>query len=135
MLDALSILQEAYECGILDATEVAIKINMTKENYVKERHPYSISSRKDGCFITTVRKEDEERQQIAAPSYVELISKLYDYYNDRKSDYTISDLYEMWVEKRGKQSVEGTIDIKTVKRDEQHWRKYYADNKLVMIPI
>ncbi|WMJ87476.1 tyrosine-type recombinase/integrase [Anaerocolumna sp. MB42-C2] len=135
MLDALSILQEAYECGILDATEVAIKINMTKENYVKERHPYSISSRKDGRFIATVRKEDEERQQIAAPSYVELISKLYDYYNDRKSDYTISDLYEMWVEKRGKQSVEGTIDIKTVKRDEQHWRKYYADNKLVMIPI
>lgn len=135
MLDALSILQEAYECGILDATEVAIKINMTKENFVKERHPYSISSRKDGRYITTVRKEDEERQQIAAPSYVELISKLYDYYNDRKSDYTISDLYEMWVEKRGKQSVEGTIDIKTVKRDEQHWRKYYADNKLVTIPI
>lgn len=135
MLDALSILQEAYECGILDATEVAIKINMTKENYVKERHPYSISSRKDGRFITTVRKEDEERQQIAAPSYVELISKLYDYYNDHKSDYTISDLYEMWVEKRGKQSVEGTIDIKTVKRDEQHWCKYYADNKLVTIPI
>ncbi len=135
MLDALSILPEAYECGILDATEVAIKINMTKENYVKERHPYSISSRKDGRFITTVRKEDEERQQLAAPSYVELISKLYDYYNDRKSDYSISDLYEMWVEKRGKQSVEGTIDIKTVKRDEQHWRKYYADNKLVTIPI
>lgn len=41
---------------------------MTKENYVKERQPYSISSRKDGRFITTVRKEDEERQQIAAPS-------------------------------------------------------------------
>lgn len=135
MLDALSILQEAYECGILDATEVAIKINMTKENYVKERHPYSISSRKDGRLITTVRKEDEERQQIAAPSYEELISKLYDYYNDRKSDYTISDLYELWIEKRGKQSVEGTIDIKTVKRDEQHWRKYYIDNKLVTIPI
>lgn len=91
--------------------------------------------RKDGRFITTVKKEDEERQQIAAPSYVELISKLYDYYKDRKSDYTINDLYEMWVEKRGKQSVESTIDIKTVKRDEQHWRKYYADNKLVTIPI
>lgn len=135
MLDALSILQEAYECGILDATEVAIKINMTKENFVKERHPYSISSRKDGRFITTVKKENEERQQIAAPSYVELISKLYDYYNDRKSDYTISDLYEMWIEKRERQSVEGVIDIKTVKRDEQHWRKYYADNKLVTIPI
>lgn len=135
MLGALSILQEAYECGILDATEVAIKINMTKENFVKERHPYSISSRKDGRFITTVRKEDEERQQIAAPSYKELISKLYDYYNDRKSDYTIKDLYEMWIEKRGKQSAEGIIDIKTVKRDEQHWRKYYADNKLITIPI
>ena len=134
MLDALSILQEAYECGILDATEVAIKINMTKENFVKERHPYSISSRKDGRYITTVRKEDEERQQLSAPSYVELISKLYDYYK-RKSDYTISDLYEMWIEKREKQSVEGTIDIKTVKRDEQHWRKYYAYNMLVTIPI
>lgn len=135
MLDALSILQEAYECGILDSTEVAIKINMTKECFVKERHPYSICARKDGRYITTVRKENEERQQIAAPSYKELISKLYDYYNDRKADYTISDLYEMWIAKRGEQSVEGTIDIKTVKRDEQHWRKYYARNKLVKIPV
>lgn len=135
MLNALSILQEAYECGILDATEVAIKINMTKENFVKERHPYSISSRKDGRFITTVRKEDEERQQLAAPTYEELISKLYDYYNDRKRDYTISDLYEVWVEKREKQALEGTIDIKTVKRDEEHWHKYYVGNKLVTIPV
>jgi hypothetical protein len=84
MLDALTILQEAYECGVLDATEVAIKINMTKENFVKERLPYSISSRKDGRFITTVRKEDEERQQIDAPTYKELICKLYDYYNTEK---------------------------------------------------
>lgn len=36
MLDALSILQEAYERGILDATEVAIKINMAKENFSKK---------------------------------------------------------------------------------------------------
>lgn len=40
MLDALLVLQEAYECGILDATEVAKKIYMTKENFVKERHPF-----------------------------------------------------------------------------------------------
>ena len=105
MLDALLVLQEAYECGILDATEVAKKINMTKENFVKERHPYSISIRKDGRCITTVRKEGEERQQIAAPNYEELISKLYDYYNDRKRDYTIKDLYEDWVEKREKQVI------------------------------
>ncbi|MDF2820624.1 MAG: hypothetical protein K0R15_1065 [Clostridiales bacterium] len=31
MLDALSILQKAFECGSLDATEVVIKINMTKK--------------------------------------------------------------------------------------------------------
>ena len=108
---------------------------MTKENFVKERHPYSISSRKDGRNITTVRKEDEERQQISAPSYEELISKLYDYYNDCKRDYTISDLYEVWIEKRGKQALEGNIDIKTVKRDDEHWIKYYTSNKLVTIPV
>lgn len=55
---------------------------------------------------------------------IELISKLYDYYNDRKSDYSIGDLYEMWIEKLERQSNEGIIDIKTVKRDEQHWRKH-----------
>ncbi len=135
MLDALSILQEAYECGILDATEVAIKINMTKENYVKERHPYSISTRKDGRIITTVRREEEERQQISGTTYEELISKLYDFYADRKRDYTISDLYEVWIEKREKQACDGNIDIKTVKRDDEHWRKYYASNKLVTIPV
>jgi 1,2-phenylacetyl-CoA epoxidase PaaB subunit len=101
MLDALTILQEAYECGILDATEVAIKINMTKENYVNERHPYSISTRKDGRIITTVRREEEERQQISGTIYEELISKLYDFYADRKRDYNISDLYEVWIEKEG----------------------------------
>ena len=135
MLDALSILQEAYECGILDATEVAMKINMTKENFVKERHPYSITMRKDGRNITTVRKEEEERQQISAPTYEELIRKLYDYYNDRKRDYTISDLYEVWIEKREKQALEGMIDLKTVKRDEEHWERYYARTKLVTVPV
>lgn len=135
MLDGLTILQEAYECGILDATEVAIKINMTKEKFVKERHPYSISSRKDGRNITTVKKEDEERQQISAPSYGELISKLYDYYNNRKRDYTISDLYEVWIEKRENQALEGMIDLKTVKRDEEHWKRYYVKTKLVTVPV
>ena len=135
MLDALLILQEAYECGILDATEVAKKISMTKENFVKERHPYSISSRKDGRYITTVRKEDEERQQISAPTYEELISKLYDYYNDRKKDYTIKDLYEEWVANRDKQVLDEMLDLKTVKRDEEHWEKYYAGTKLVTTPV
>lgn len=41
----------------------------------------------------------------------------------------------MWIEKRGKQSLGGVIDIQTLKRDEQHWCKYHADNKLVTIPI
>ena len=135
MLDALLILQEAYECGILDATEVAKKISMTKENFVKERHPYSISSRKDGRYITTVRKEDEERQQVSAPSYEELISKLYDYYNDRKKDYTIKDLYEEWIANREKQVLNEMLDLKTVKRDEEHWEKYYAGTKLVITPV
>jgi integrase len=135
MLDALHVLQEAYECGILDATEVAMKIKMTKETFVKERHPYSISTRKDGRIITTVRKEEEERQQISATTYEELIGKLYDFYADRKRDYTISDLYEVWIEKRVKQALEGNIDIKTVKRDDEHWLKYYAGNKLVTIPV
>ena len=135
MPDALHILQEAYECGILDATEVAIKTNMTKEAYVKERHSYSISARKDGRIITTVRREEEERQQISATTYEELIGKLYDFYADRKRDYTISDLYEVWIEKRGKQALEGNIDIKTVKRDDEHWLKYYAVKKLVTIPV
>lgn len=80
MLDAVTILQEALKCGILDATEVAIKINMTKQNFIKEHHPYSISCRKDGRFITTVKREGEERKQISAPTYNELIDKLYDYY-------------------------------------------------------
>jgi len=135
MLDAVTILQEALKCGILDATEVAIKINMTKQNFIKEHHPYSISCRKDGRFITTVKREGEERKQISAPTYNELIDKLYDYYNDYNMDYTISDLYVLWMKKREKQSNDGIIDIKTVKRDEQHWRKYYVGNKLVTIPI
>lgn len=108
---------------------------MTKETFVKERHAYSISERKDGRYITTIKKEDEERQQVSAPTYNELVSKLYDYYNDRKRDYTISDIYEMWIKKREKQALDEMIDLKTVKRDEQHWRKYYAKSKLVTIPV
>jgi hypothetical protein len=38
-------------------------------------------------------------------------------------------------EKRERQCIKGVIDIKTVKRDEQHWRKYYAESKLVTIPV
>lgn len=135
MLNELSVLKEAYECGILDATEVAKTIYMTKETYIKQHHSFPIHTRKDGRYITTVRKEDEDRQQISAPTYQELIMKLYDFYHDKKSDYTISDLYELWISKREVQASEKTIDMKTVKRDEQHWRKYYVGNQLITIPI
>lgn len=115
MLEELSLLKEAYECGILDATEVAKKIYMTNESYIKENHPYPIHTRKDGRLITTVRKEGENRQQISAPTYHELIEKLYDFYHNKKNDYTISDLYELWISKREKQAIEKTVDTKTIK--------------------
>ncbi len=137
MQDRIILLQEAYECGILDEAEVAKKIKMTKEKYVKEHHQYSISTRKDGRCITTVRKENENRQQIAAPSYKELINKLYDYYNDcKKANYTVNDLYEIWVKiRREKAMTTNSLDIKTVKRDEEHWQKYFIGKKLITLPI
>lgn len=100
-----------------------------------KNHPYPIHTRKDGRLITTVRKEDENRQQISAPTYQELVTKLYDFYHNKKSDYTISDLYEIWISKREKQVSEKTVDIKTLQRDEQHWRKYYVGKDIITIPI
>ena len=132
---ALSLLMEAYECGILDATEVAEKLYMTKQKFVKEHHKYSISKRKDGRCITTLRREGEDRQQISAPTYSELINKLYDYYNEKKYDYTVFDLFKIWVEARMKQALLEIIDIKTVRRDEQHWNKYYKDSNLITMPV
>ena len=68
-------------------------------------------------------------------TYEELLGKLYDFYADHKRGFTISNLYEDWIEKRGEQALDGNIDIKPVKRDDEHRLKYYAGEKLVTIPL
>lgn len=107
---------------------------MTREKLVKDKHPYAINSRngRNGIrFITKVR-EDGKLKQITACSEKELLHKLYSFYFDNKRNLTLNDLFPLWKTER---LVEQNINIKTVRRNCQHWDKYYKDSALVHVPI
>lgn len=134
MLNEVHILQEAIHSGILSVSEVDEIMIMTYEKLVKDKHPYAINnrtSRKGIRYITKVR-EDGKLKQITACSEKELLHKLYFFYFDNKHNLTLNDLFPQWKTER---LVEQHINIKTVRRNCQHWDKYYKDNALVHVPI
>lgn len=115
---------------------------MTKEQLVFSVHPENtIYKRGDGKrFFTKYREEGDsnnEPKTISCVTRSGLINKLYDLYFDSKKVITLSDLYPAWMEKRKKDSLDfpDELDMKTVKRNDEHWHKYIEWHEISRIPI
>lgn len=131
MLNNDKTLQEAINHGILTISEVDDMLKMTRRKLVEQKHPYVINTRLNGRVITTIR-EDGRLKQISAASENDLIDKLYLFYFDNKKKLTLNDLFPQWKEGRLKDK---GINIKTVRRDNEHWNKYYIDHSIIHVPI
>ena len=98
-----------------------------KVKTVLEVHPYVITElSSDGRFQTYIRLYGK-RKLIRASTYEKLIEKLYDFYflQNGNSALTMDKLFSEWL--CYKESI--TDSMKTIRRHEQHWNKYFLPLK------
>lgn len=126
----LSLLKEAFDCGIISTDSVLDKLMSTKRERIKKIHPYTITppSSPKGRWQTYYKGMNEKRKTIRAQSEEELLDKLIPlYFQDSHLDkLTFYKLYEEWLEY--KKTV--TNSPNTIKRYTQHYKKYFEPSAL-----
>lgn len=125
--EEICILQSVLDCAKIGA-DIPDKLQDMKENKVKKIHPYKITSPKkpDAKWMTYVKDLKGNRQKITAHTEAELFRKLFKHYFG-KQNHTLRTLYPLWIEKRKSENV----NPRTLRRNENHWDKYYAPDKIV----
>lgn len=126
----ISILQEALFCGMVSPDELEI-INKMKKEKVLAIHKYKITEpvNNKGRYMTYIQ-DNEKRVKITATSLQNLINKLYKHYFDDCA-MTLEKLYPEWLAKRKSTGV----SARTVRRNENHWNKYYSGSPITQKPL
>lgn len=113
---------------MVDNSRVLHNLNMNKRIAVLERHTYAITEPPaSGGRWQTYVKESDKRRIIRAATYDGLIEKLYDFYFLRGGSSVLSmdALFYEWL--KYKECI--TNSMKTIRRHEQHWNKYFSSWK------
>lgn len=137
--------QKLNQCNILSAitsddiintdnVQEAI-MNAQKEKLLSKIHPYKITEpkSKNGRWQTYYKDADGERKILRAQTKDALLEKLIPiYFQESHLDkFTFSDLFLEWLEY--KKTV--TDSPNTIKRHEQHYRRYFEKSKLHTTPV
>ncbi len=126
----LSLLKDALDYGILSVDSVLDKLMSTKREQIKKLHPYSITppSSNNGRWQTCYREANGKRKNVKAQTEKELLDKLIPiYFSDSHIEkMTGHELFEEWL--AYKKTV--TNSQNTIKRHEQHYRKYFETSIL-----
>ncbi len=127
----INLLNTLLKNDIIDS-DVLELLNMKKNKMINEVHPFVITPPKSdsGRWMTYVNTEEDERKKIVAPTKQKLYEKLYLHYFDNEGD-TLETIYSKWLLKRKSENV----NSRTLKRNENHWSRYYANHKIVQIPL
>lgn len=120
-----SLLKDVLDSGIINIDSVLDEFMSTKKEQVKKVHPYSITSpaSKNGRWQTYYKSVDGKRKIVRAQTEDELLNKLVQLYfrNSYIDKMTFHELYEEWLDY--KKSI--TNSPNTIKRHEQHYKKYF----------
>lgn len=126
----LAILKEALEYDILASDSVLLdKLMATKREQIRKQHPYAITTpaNDNGRWQTCYKDSIGKRKNIKAKTEDELLDKLIQiYFSDPHIDKTFHELYLEWIEY--KKTVANSQN--TIKRHEQHYRKYLESSVL-----
>ena len=118
-------LKDVLDSGIINIDSVLDEFMSTKKEQVKKVHPYSITSpaSKNGRWQTYYKSVDGKRKIVRAQTEDELLNKLVQLYfrNSYIDKMTFHELYEEWLDY--KKSI--TNSPNTIKRHEQHYKKYF----------
>lgn len=130
-----SLLKEAFDCGILDTDSVLDMLMSIKREQIKKQHPFAITppSNEKGRWQTFYKMQNGERKNIKAQTEEELFDKLIPiYFSDSHIDkMTFYKLYKEWLEYK-----KTVVDSQnTIKRHEQHYKKYFETSLLHNLKI
>lgn len=126
----LSDLHSSVLCGMLSDDRVIQSITMVKHEKVLELHPYKITPpATDGGRWQTYVIQGETRKIMRASSRELILAKLYEHYytNEHIDNLTLEKLFPDWLSY--KETI--TSSPNTIRRHEQHWKKYFLDSALV----
>lgn len=124
------LLQDLLNSDIMKSDVVKQQLNMIKKNKVLEIHEYTITAPKgNDARWQTYLKKDGKRVKISAKSEQGLYDKLYEFYY--QNNLSLEMLYPEWVEKR----TNANVNIRTIRRNKNHWDKYYKEHKIVKISV
>lgn len=101
-----------------------------REQLIKDVHPYSITSSKDGKYRTYVKDETRNngRRQIVRNKRKDLIDFLYNYYEC--SVVTIESLFDEWINYKSLK-----VEETTIIRIKYDYKRYYEHSDIVKIPL
>ena len=124
-------MQELTSCGMV-GVDVSELIDTMKKAKVQNIHPFKITAPKTdkGRWQTFVRDEQGGRKKVSATTEKGLIDKLYYHYFEENA-VTLESFYPEWISKRQEQGV----SARTIRRNENHWDKYYKTHSIVKRPI
>ena len=128
MDNSINTLDSLQVDDILEARELAEQLlKMKKLGTLKKEYPLEkVKHRPDGrCYIYIKRK------QYIAPTYGQLLEKLYDEFYGTKN-YTLSDIFPEWM--RYRRDIEKKSS-RTLDDHRGYWNNYMKDSKLVKMPI
>ncbi|MBQ9699172.1 MAG: site-specific integrase [Lachnospiraceae bacterium] len=124
------LLQELLKCGNLELDSVLDIIMANKRKELLKIHPFSITppSHEGGRWQTCYRDSTGKKKNIKAPTEEDLLDKLIPIYfsNMNLEKMTFYDLFNEWLEY--KRTI--TNSPNTIKRHEQHYRKYFESSTL-----
>ena len=113
----------------MDVSDIESRMKREK---VLSIHNYSITQPKDSAsrWQTYVRDDHGKRIKVSSTTEEGLYAKLYYHYYE-EIEITIKKLYPEWIRKRN----ELGLSARTIKRNIEHWLKYYANNAIINIPL
>lgn len=124
------ILNYAVNHDILCLDDVLDKVMASKKTSVQKKHKYTITppTDKNGRWQTYFKDENQKRKIVRAQSEDELWDKLVKLYDAQKNNQhlTFYRLYQEWLEY--KKCI--TSSPNTIRRHEQHYRKYFETSVL-----
>lgn len=128
-------LKTTGQFDIINLDSVSEMIMATKKAQVMKAHPYKITppASEKGRWQTYYKGDDGKRKILRAQTEKEIIEKLYSIYSDQLNveNLIFYDLFREWLEY--KKII--TNSPNTIKRHEQHYRKYFEPSKLHSKPV
>jgi len=108
--------------------KTSLIIQMRIEQKILDVHPYAITppKKEGGRWQTYIKKDGEKRKIIRDSDYEGLLGQLFDFYFSgiSLSNLPLQSIFDEWLEY--KSTI--TDSMNTIRRHEQHWRKYFQDS-------